>query len=41
MNNEQFDNAHITLKEIELELADREPGIWTLALDVGLNPARG
>ena len=26
-----------TLKEIELEIADKEPGVWTLALDMGLS----
>ena len=26
-----------TLKEIETELLDREPGLWTLALDMGLS----
>ena len=26
-----------TLKEIELELADREPSLWTVALDMGLS----
>ena len=26
-----------TLKEIELELADKKPGLWTLALDMGLS----